>query len=383
MDSEGFVKLTFIANFARVKTLTQSYEQLKDAVLSSRVLEVATSANGEGVRRKGDWQPWVRAPEDRDPSVVGTPGPWTILAERPATEIHQAFQTAPQMVNGYINGYHGEQSNGHAPHVHGFNGGNWYPPQMQNQPAHIEKQNGLSAEVPSFTPRTSKTSKQSHQPDVYPDSALDALVIVLTGSGADLGQSRPTPNGFLKGEAPAPKYHPISNADSDFAASSNSVVEDSNTSLGWIDPAAGEDMTIPIPAGAVHRAYLAFKANVLEQRKANNKVAEMAILYRFWRHFLLCHFNRNTYFEFRQYAMEDNRNGLQLGFDYYLGYLKYVHLAKQQPPLLVTSDLLDLSKDYESALEVLRSVYHDSTVPAATKSQIEGRLDAATKEKLA
>ncbi|RPA84663.1 hypothetical protein BJ508DRAFT_303426 [Ascobolus immersus RN42] len=366
MDSEGFVKLAFLANFTRVRALTQSYEVLRDALLSSNVLEVATSQNGDGVRRKGDWEKWVRPLAERHDDVKGTPGPWTVLAERPIVDVHHSYQPAPQVMNGYVNGYHADHSVPQAA-VNGFTNGNWYPPpQAQNQLPQVEK---LSATVPSFTPKTQKVVKQSSQPDVFPDSALADLVIVLVPavSGA-------TAHGFLQGDAPATTYHPITDTDADFAASSAIPRDDSK--LGWIEPNPQEGTTVPIPEGATHRPYLTFKEEALKSGSEANKIP----LYRFWRHFLLCHYNRSTYIQFRKLALELPRS--RVAFEYFLTFLKYAHLSRQQPPLLVTNDFVDIANSDAQALTVLQAVCHDAALSDATKAQILARCDDATRAKL-
>jgi hypothetical protein len=70
MDSQGFVFLDVLSNFNRIKQLTQDLEMIRLVCLRSPVIEILTGGDGvERVRRQGDWQQWVMAHEDRDPSV--------------------------------------------------------------------------------------------------------------------------------------------------------------------------------------------------------------------------------------------------------------------------------------------------------------------------
>lgn len=369
MDSEGFTKLTVVADFQKIKNVNPPYEQLKDAILTSSKLEVATSPTGEGVRPKEKWRLFVLEPHQRHASVPEIPGPWTILPHRPPRDPQQSAapqQTvaSSQMNNQYVNGFQIEQNNGHA--TSSYN--NWY----QNPSQYSSTiQNGLSAEVPSFTP--SKLSKQPSQADAYPDSALDQLVIVCSKV---FGPA----NGSFNGDATALTYYQIPASETDSTIALNNGAKELCENLGWIDPKADEGVKVPIPSGSFHFGYKKFKEDVLQEKKEKSDTPKMAILYKFWSHFLLCHFNRNTYRELRQFAMDDNRDGLKPGFEYYIGYLKAAHKAPQQPPLIVTHDLIDLSKYENTARELVKLLYNDPTVAPATRSQIE-RLNLDTKTK--
>ncbi|KAI7816764.1 hypothetical protein BC939DRAFT_30819 [Gamsiella multidivaricata] len=55
MDSEGYVPLSLVANFNRVKNLTTDHELIKETLKSSKEIEL----NGDKIRRKGDWATWI------------------------------------------------------------------------------------------------------------------------------------------------------------------------------------------------------------------------------------------------------------------------------------------------------------------------------------
>ncbi|KNE69122.1 hypothetical protein AMAG_13979 [Allomyces macrogynus ATCC 38327] len=62
MDAtQGWVPLTVLAAFNRVKLLTDSLAMIADALIGSTVVEV--SADRLGVRPRDDWQRWILAPE--------------------------------------------------------------------------------------------------------------------------------------------------------------------------------------------------------------------------------------------------------------------------------------------------------------------------------
>ncbi|KAF9905821.1 La ribonucleoprotein domain member 1 [Lobosporangium transversale] len=60
MDSEGYVPLSLIANFNRVKHLTTDHSLIKEAIKDSKVIEL----NGDNIRRRGDWATWIFPKED-------------------------------------------------------------------------------------------------------------------------------------------------------------------------------------------------------------------------------------------------------------------------------------------------------------------------------
>ncbi|KAF9134596.1 La ribonucleoprotein domain member 1 [Mortierella sp. 14UC] len=60
MDAQGFVPLSLVANFNRVKSLTTDHALIKDTIKDSNVIEL----NGDNIRKKGDWATWIFPKED-------------------------------------------------------------------------------------------------------------------------------------------------------------------------------------------------------------------------------------------------------------------------------------------------------------------------------
>ncbi|KAF9436144.1 La ribonucleoprotein domain member 1B [Entomortierella beljakovae] len=60
MDSEGYVPLTFIANFNRVKNLTTDIDFIKDSIKESSVIELKDNS----IRKKEDWATWIFTQKD-------------------------------------------------------------------------------------------------------------------------------------------------------------------------------------------------------------------------------------------------------------------------------------------------------------------------------
>lgn len=65
MDSNGFVDLSFIANFNRVKGLTTDTKLIREALDDSQILEV----KGDKLRKREGWETWLM------PSVIPGPAP--------------------------------------------------------------------------------------------------------------------------------------------------------------------------------------------------------------------------------------------------------------------------------------------------------------------
>ncbi|KAJ2079326.1 hypothetical protein H4R24_003858 [Coemansia sp. RSA 988] len=57
MDPDGYVPLSLIAGFNRLKSVTTDLEVVRDALLSSDVVELSES--GDRVRKHGDWATWL------------------------------------------------------------------------------------------------------------------------------------------------------------------------------------------------------------------------------------------------------------------------------------------------------------------------------------
>jgi len=70
MDSQGFVYISLLSNFSRMKSLTADVEIIRYASLQTVELELRVDADGKDkVRRKTDWEQFVFPKEQRDPSA--------------------------------------------------------------------------------------------------------------------------------------------------------------------------------------------------------------------------------------------------------------------------------------------------------------------------
>ena len=70
MDSQGFVFLSVIANFNRIRQLTQDMDLVRLVCFNSPNIQIRTAADGlDRLRKREGWQQWVLAMEERDPSA--------------------------------------------------------------------------------------------------------------------------------------------------------------------------------------------------------------------------------------------------------------------------------------------------------------------------
>ena len=70
MDSQGFVFLHVLQNFNRIRRLTVDFGFLRWVCVRSAVLELRMGLDGiDRVRKADDWQQWILAVEERDPSA--------------------------------------------------------------------------------------------------------------------------------------------------------------------------------------------------------------------------------------------------------------------------------------------------------------------------
>ncbi|KAJ5145453.1 Winged helix-turn-helix transcription repressor DNA-binding [Penicillium bovifimosum] len=70
MDSEGFVPLSVLASFKRVKLLTEDFELLRHVARQLRTVEFQTSEDGvDRLRPREKWQQWVLPVDQREPAA--------------------------------------------------------------------------------------------------------------------------------------------------------------------------------------------------------------------------------------------------------------------------------------------------------------------------
>ncbi|MCJ1400154.1 hypothetical protein MMC11_003358 [Xylographa trunciseda] len=361
MDSQGFVFLTVLVKFNRIRQLTSDIELIRYVCRNSEVIEIQTGLDGmDRVRKADGWQQWVLNSEDREdnvknevpvqmqqpqlpPSTGWDPyrGQGIVPVASPRSSSFnnahsRAFPLSIQPTNGV------SPSNTMATVESIPNGHNGY---MTNGKL---TQTPLSAAVADFTPGLQALNNHSlatlepHSAteNSFSDEQVESLMIVIRKP-----QSSTTP---LRAPFPSAASRTFSNGSIDHHTLSDEIsnlrdpssvstangdrTPDSRESEGlqrsrspftsgsatkplhsvaspvfWV-----KDQEAPIddlPNDLTHESYTVFRRNALKQREQSplgQCHRDMDILFQFWSHFLIRNFNTRMYEEFRQLAFEDS-----------------------------------------------------------------------------
>ncbi|RAL11531.1 La domain family [Aspergillus homomorphus CBS 101889] len=103
MDSQGFVALSVIASFKRVKSMTEDFNLLRHVSHSLRTVEYVTGEDGiDRLRPRDTWEQWVLPLEQRDQSAQNE-GPATVsVLNPPKQDDAPMFQNNVEGVNGSV-----------------------------------------------------------------------------------------------------------------------------------------------------------------------------------------------------------------------------------------------------------------------------------------
>jgi la-related protein 1 len=125
------------------------------------------------------------------------------------------------------------------------------------------------------------------------------------------------------------------------------------------------------------------RASALEQRLgAATCPDDMVVLYHFWSHFLVRHFNARMFLEFHQLAAEDKERGVADGMQSLVKYYGAALLYDAPPRDVVLGHLLGLAKtekenDNEMPIfNTLRSAWLSGTLNQTTREKIQDSADA-------
>lgn len=187
MDSQGFVRLSFIASFKRIKTLTEDVELLRQVCRHLRDIEYQAGEDGvDRLRLKEKWEQWVLHIEQRDPSAQNDGPPPQNPASPINMEDHNGSLAGPRenvsvTYAGPMPLTNGSPLDGlHTPSMLTLNGINEH---------HIPRA-PLSSMAPEFTPYVplviqSENSNVGKPIDynTLPDDQVENLVIVVRKQG--------------------------------------------------------------------------------------------------------------------------------------------------------------------------------------------------------
>lgn len=196
MDSKGFVFLSVLANFNRIRQLTQDMELIKLVCLNSVNIEIRTGEDGiDRLRKNEGWQQWVLNMEERDPSaqsegsshmhqpritqpsVFAIPYGFDEIPEAPASYIPQAHM-ADGNLHKQHDGIHPSMylSNGAGP----MNNGNASMASAMQTPNPATVSEFASAGEPAKNGRDlSPTDPQVHNASSFTDEQVESLMIVV------------------------------------------------------------------------------------------------------------------------------------------------------------------------------------------------------------
>ena len=210
MDSQGFVFLSVLANFNRIKQLTQEVELIRYVCLNSPNIEFRQGADGvDRLRKREGWQQWILNIEDRDPSAQND-GP--VQMQQPRTPHSQMFEI-PQSSDDRSGLSTQFSPSSHMMDESMYSLANAAPPPFAPAPTAIST-NGivtdspfaptpLSATVPDFAPAVPPVNNRGFPPgdhnapatSSFTDEQVESLMIVVR-KPANSSASAPPPFPF-------------------------------------------------------------------------------------------------------------------------------------------------------------------------------------------
>ena len=202
MDSQGFVFLSVLAKFNRIKQLTTNYATVQQVCVNSPNIEYYDPRiDGiDRVRKRDGWQQWVLKMEERDPSAQND-GPPPRHQYPSMTEAHHTFEvpSANSPQSSAIGNSAGDnvqfQSLDSAPPSYSQGGSTG----LSNEIDASTMRAPLSAAVSEFSPSVrsnnprsfSQTDSQASGTSVFTDEQVDDLNIVIRKPGSATTPTRP------------------------------------------------------------------------------------------------------------------------------------------------------------------------------------------------
>lgn len=433
MDSQGFVPLSVIASFKRIKSLTEDIDLLRHVCRQIKGVEYRPGEDGvDRLRKREKWEQWTLSMEMRDPAAQNEGPPPPSVSYSP---IHVDGMNENHYPMNHVDEFTAPLANGSAHHApspsrsgltNGVNG------------SHVSK-TPLSSTAPEFSPMTvqggvmngGKTSDQN----MFPDEQIENLVIVVRKPGfcnppqpTSLSPtSRSFSNGLVDGcrttaEIVTPKEPPFNSTQTGTTSSKRCVSQEPSESTYFANPekrttpsqlqetsdnipsipVSGRDFTradssvstfwvkdkdAPVevlPTDLIHESYNVFRERAIQQREPNTSDddhRDMDVLYQFWSHFLIRNFNAGMYNEFKSLAFDDvSSKESTRGLDHLIHFYDAALSTNRAISDEVAQDLITVVKtesggDGQKIFQRLRSAWKDDAFNLNTRMNIDRVLD--------
>jgi len=344
MDSQGFVPISALVQFQRLKDISNDVTMVLHALLTSTELEVLfNSERGPLVRARHDPTKWVYPMSERDSSAqVDGPAQFFYQAHQDALRQMQEFQQAQfqhqvafQQPPFMFDGSYGYPS---APSFRGHESEVASPPAEMDpsrspvSPGFVPENRKLSGEASPFVPNGVPFHPMMNGDSAYNMHAMNNALSAaatddddLTATISDEDVAKLT---ILVNE---PKEKPIVPAmPVNGVKHKKHPSEEQPTSVTWRLPNTDNSQSPKQnkKSGVIEYSYPEFRSKALQTRqhqKAKKNALQMSQLYQFWADFLRSQWVQAMYTDFLQSAVDDandnRRAGLSKLFTMYEGVL--------------------------------------------------------------